>query len=222
VPSLFRRKPADLPAGRSADLPAGGSAERASTDPAEEAADGAARRGHTPSKRELGKATPKRRDPRTPRATEPPPATRREAARRMRMRERAEREERRKGMLAGDERYLLPRDRGPEKALARDVVDSRRTIGTWFFGFTIVLWFTTFAILPAQVRLTVNALWGLIGLATVLDVVLICRRIKALVIERFPKTQLRMRSLYWYAGLRALTFRGMRMPRARVKPGATV
>ena len=37
-------------------------------------------------------------------------------------------------MRAGDERYLLARDRGPERALVRDIVDSRRTVGTCFFG----------------------------------------------------------------------------------------
>ena len=32
------------------------------------------------------------------------------------------------GMKRGDERFLTARDRGPERALARDVVDSRRAV----------------------------------------------------------------------------------------------
>ena len=37
----------------------------------------------------------------------------------------------------GDERYLLARDRGPERALVRNIVDSRRTVGTWFLNWPI-------------------------------------------------------------------------------------
>src|SRR5262249_22641460 len=58
----------------------------------------------------------------------PPPRTQREAAARMRgtkEERRAEAAQRRERMLAGDERYLSSRDRGPVRAYVRDLVDSR-------------------------------------------------------------------------------------------------
>ena len=57
----------------------------------------------------------------------------------MRERQRQERAEASAGMRAGDERYLLARDRGPERALVRNIVDSRRTVGTWFFAGALIV-----------------------------------------------------------------------------------
>src|SRR5207248_11521344 len=105
-------------------------------------------KGYTPSKRELGKTTPKRPSGQA-RRVEPAPANRKEAAKRIRERQRTERAEQRAAMMAGDERYLLPRDKGPERALARDVVDSRRTVGSRFFGAALVVFIGSRVRIPA-------------------------------------------------------------------------
>lgn len=207
MPSLFRRKTTEL-------IP-----DELDTVTAERAP--ARSRGYTPSKRELGKVTP-RRPSSQPRKAEAPPKDKREATRWRRERARAQRAEQRAGMLAGDERYLLPRDRGPERALTRDVVDSRRTIGTWFFGGALVVLIGSSAAMPPVVQLASNVLWVLLAAATVLDSVLICRRVRQLVRSRYPRTEQRMGSLYSYAVMRALTFRRMRMPKPRVALGASI
>lgn len=138
----------------------------------------------------------------------------------MRERERAARAEQRVGMMSGDERYLLPRDKGPERALVRDIVDSRRTAGTWFFSFAfLLLVISSVKILPGQFVLTANLVWLLLGLGVVFDSIMICRKINKLVAERFPKTQVRMTSLYLYAIMRSLSYRRFRMPKPRVKIG---
>jgi hypothetical protein len=207
VPSLFRRKPAD------ADPGAGSEVSAEALEPTTSA------KGHTEKK---GRATPKRRDT-TRRTVEPPAANRREAAKRLREKQRAARLEARKGMLEGDERYLLARDRGPERALVRDIVDSRRTVGTFFFGVTFVVMLVGFnrTFIP-QVYLAANLLFLLFAVGTVVDSVFICRQVRKLVRERFPKTQQRMGSLYFYAVMRAISFRFIRNPKPRVKPGAQV
>lgn len=176
-----------------------------------------ASKGYTPSKRELGKVTPKRRET-TKRTVEPPPANRREAFRRMREKDKAERLERREAMMAGDERYLLARDRGPERALVRDIVDSRHTIGTWFFGGAMVVLIGSSLPQP-QIRMASNLLWALLAIATVLDSVLLGRQVRKLVPERFPDSQLSLPRLYLYAAMRGVTFRRMRVPRPRIKIG---
>jgi hypothetical protein len=207
VPSLFRRKPAGV-----------------QVEPVvEEPADTAARpKGYTPSKRELGKTTPKRRT--GGRVVEPPPANRREAVKRMREKQRAERAEQRAGMMAGDERYLLPRDRGPERGLTRDIVDSRRTLGTWFFSFAILLFVGTTVArsLPPVVLLSLNAIWAALGLAVIFDSFLICRTAKRLIRERYPKSTQRIGALYVYAVMRGVTYRRMRIPKPRVKIGEEI
>jgi hypothetical protein len=42
-------------------------------------------------------------------------------------------------MLAGDEKYLLPRDRGPVKAYVRDVVDARRNLLGLFMPLAVLV-----------------------------------------------------------------------------------
>ncbi len=214
MPSLFRRRSADLveDAVDSAD----------STDSAEETAeDGRPTKGYTPSKRELGLVTPKRSSGQRRRGAEPPPANRREAARRMRERQREQRTESMEGMRRGDERYLLARDRGPERALVRNIVDSRRNAGTWFFGGALIVLVGS-SVREPLIQLVSNLLWAFLALAVVADAVLISRRIKKLVRERFPDTTQRMRSLYTYGIMRSITFRRMRMPKPQVDIGETI
>lgn len=174
-------------------------------------------RSYTPRK---GKATPKRTVAQRRRA-EPPPSNRREALKRSREKSREDRRESYEGMKAGDERYLLPRDKGPERALVRDIVDSRRNAGTWFFGGAFIL-LALSMVRDARAVMAANLIWYLLALAVVIDTVLISRKVKKVVSERFPKTNEKMRSLYFYAFTRSIMFRRLRMPRPRVKVGESI
>lgn len=206
VPSLFRRKSTDT----------------VESSPAEETTEAARPKGYTPSKKELGVQTPKRTSNNRRRVIEPAPANRREAYKRMREKQKAERREAAAGMRAGDERYLLARDRGPERLLVRNIVDSRRTVGTWFFGGALVVLIGSSAAMPPIVRFVSNMLWAALALGVVIDSVVISRKVKRLIRERFPKTDQRMGSLYLYAITRSITFRRMRMPKPKVEIGDAV
>ncbi len=59
-------------------------------------------------------------------------------------------------------------------------------------------------------------------MGVVIDSVLISRKIKKLVLARFPQTTQRMGSLYLYAIMRAITFRKLRTPEPRVAIGDQV
>jgi hypothetical protein len=122
-------------------------------------------------------------------------------------------------MRRGDERYMLPRDKGPERALVRDIVDRRRTVGTWFFGGALVVIIGSSAAMPPVIRLAANLLWVALAVALVADAFLIARKVKKMVRERYPKTGQRMGSLYIYAIMRSITFRRMRVPKPRVALG---
>jgi len=101
------------------------------------------------------------------------------------------------------------------------VVDSRRTVGSWFFGAALVVFIGSSVRIPA-VQFGFTLLWAVLALAVVVDSVFISRKIARLVRERYPKTTQRMGSLYLYASMRALTFRGLRVPKPRVKVGDKV
>jgi hypothetical protein len=237
VPSLFRRRPADVVEKPGADQPSAdelthehapgddGSVE--SVGPGEDAeADGPRPRGYTPSKRELGRTTPKRpsahvRRPGTTPAARSRKQMTKEERRELREARRARRREVSDGMRRGDPRYLPARDQGPEKAIARDVVDSRRTVGTWFFGAALVILLASSTAVPVLVT-AANALFLTLTLALSVDAVLLCRKIKWLVRERHPDSTQRMGGLYFYAVVRSLTFRRLRIPLPRKKFGDSV
>ncbi|MGI5237065.1 DUF3043 domain-containing protein [Dactylosporangium sp. CA-139066] len=209
MPSLFRRK----------------SEEPAASVEAPEPEPAAATKGYTPSKRDLGQTTPKRVIAGR-RIAEPPAADRREAAKRLREKQRQERLEAREGMANGEERFLLARDKGPVRKLVRDIVDSRRTIGTWFFGTTFLIMilglFGGNRALNTAVYQAANALFLLMVVATLIDSYMISRTVKRLVKERFPNAPDKMSSLYLYATMRAISFRFIRNPKPQVKPGQKI
>lgn len=202
---LFRRKSADV-----ATAPA--EQEVTVTEPRP--------KGYTPSKKELGVVTPKR-TAQGRRVQDPAPANRKEAYKQLRERQRAERAEASEGMRNGDERYLLARDRGPERSLVRDLVDSRRTAGSYFIGGAVVVLIGSSIAIPA-VQIASNILWAGLALAVLVDSIFISRRIKKQITTRFPGTAQKMGSLYFYGIMRGLTFRRMRVPKPKVELGATV
>lgn len=211
MPSLFRRRTADLVEDSTAPV---AEPERSQVP--------ARPRNYTPSKKDLGVVTPKRGGAQRRTAAETAPANRREALKRNRERQRAERAEAAAGMRAGDERYLLARDKGPERALVRDIVDTRHSVGTWFFGGALIVLVGSNGAMPPIVRTVSNMLWAFLAIAMIVDSVLISRRVRRLVTERFPKTGQKMTSLYLYGIMRAITFRRMRVPKPRLKPSQSL
>jgi hypothetical protein len=217
VAALFRRKSAVV--------------EEPVTEPAEESTPTEAQnppKGYTPSKKERGIVTPKRPSTRVrrPDVVNQPPRSRKDMTKEERQALREERRRRRQeiteGMRRGDDRYLTARDRGPERALARDVVDRRRTVGTWFFGGALLVLFASSPSMPEPVRLAGNVMWALLAVGVIIDCVLLCRKLKKLIRERFPDTKERMGSLYLYVVMRSITFRRMRMPAPRVQIGEAI
>jgi hypothetical protein len=196
---MFRRKPADVAV-----------EEPVVDEPAEQSLP----RGYTPKK---GEATPKRVIAGR-RMVEAAPADRKEALRRSRDKDRETRAQQREGMMNGDPRYLMARDRGPVRALARDVVDSRFNIGTWFIVALFVILVGSTRAMPSAVQAGANLLFLFMVLAFVVDAVFLCRKIRKLAGERLPKETV-SRGVYGYAIMRTLSFRRLRVPKPRVKVG---
>jgi hypothetical protein len=131
---------------------------------------------------------------------------------------RAERSRIAEGQWKGDplfDKYHLPRDRGPEKLLVRDIVDSRWSVGQYYmFGAFGILILST----SGSVQLQSYLFIALIALTAVivLESVFLTRRVSRIVFKRYPKTEQRKGGLYWYAIQRSIMPRSMRNPRARM------
>ena len=182
-----------------------------------------------------GRPTPKRRDAEARRRgpVAPAPMTAKEArARRKANRgtkeERkaaaAERkalsQDRRARMLAGEDAYLLPRDRGPVRAFVRDIVDSRRSLVGLFMPLALVLILTLF--LSPELQSIVTLAMLIMMLFMLAEGIWVGRMINNRVRERFPETSDGGMKLGWYAFVRASQIRKMRAPKPRVAPGEAV
>ncbi len=167
-----------------------------------------------------GRPTPKRQRAAPP---PPPPMSRKEAYARMRARSREERTEARAGMREGDDRYAMARDRGPVRRLVRDVVDARRNAGPYFFGTAlIIVVVTSIPGLPPEIAFAVSYLWLVLIGVLIFDSFLLSRAIGRAINERFPDESESLRRHKFYGIMRAVTFRRLRNPKARVKIGHTI
>ena len=188
---------------------------------------------YTPGK---GKPTPKRREQQARRRgpVAPPPTTRAEArARRKELKatetkvdrkqrnaeRREQRLEQRERMMAGDERYLMPRDKGPVRKFTRDIVDSRRNFAGLFMPFAIVLIVVMF--IPNLAYLSTPVLLVFV-IFMAIDAVILGRLVNRKVRERFPDSSDGGFKLGWYAFTRAMQMRKMRAPSPQVSPGDEV
>jgi DUF3043 family protein len=165
-----------------------------------------------------GRPTPKRRDSeRRNRQPITAPRTRKEAYRLERERNAGNRQKGRAAMARGDERYLLKRDKGPVRKLARDFVDSRRTFGEFFMYLTILVLIAS-TLGPLNVRLYLQQ-FGLPVLLVLIigESVWLSTRVKKLARERFPDEA--TQGVGMYAITRSMQIRRLRMPKPQLKPG---
>ena len=129
--------------------------------------------------------------------------------------------ERRERMAAGDERYLLPRDRGPVKAYIRDVVDSRPHLMGLFMPLAgLVLISALFPVLAVQQYMSLFTM--IVLLVMIVEGVLLGISTTRKVRAKFPNEQIRGLSIGWYAFTRASQLRRLRIPKPRVQRGANV
>lgn len=170
-----------------------------------------------------GKPTPSRREAegRKRGPAPPPPRTQREAATRMRG-SKAERRtaaaQRRERMMAGDEKYLLPRDRGPVKAYVRDLVDSRRHLAGAFMPLALLV--IVVILVPSPVVQSYVSLVSMAMLvAIIIEGVFLGRIVNRRVRERFPNATASGASLGFYAMTRATQLRRLRVPKPRLNRG---
>jgi hypothetical protein len=167
----------------------------------------------TPSRRE---AEGRKRGP-----APPPPRTQREALRRMRGSKAQRRNaaaQRRERMLAGDEKYLPPRDQGPVKAYVRDLVDSRRHLAGAFIPLALLV-IVVVLVLPLAVQQYASLVSMVMLFAIIIEGVLLGRTVKRRVRERFPNASESGASLGFYAMTRATQLRRLRVPKPRVACG---
>jgi hypothetical protein len=228
VPALFKRKSAD-----EAETAPTAAEPTASTEVT--ASEAANRR----AVRDKNAPTPKRQAVKKKRPPKNPPLTHKEAREQAKSQQgpkpdkdarraaAAERREERQRIAEGQDRgdpafdqYHMPRDKGPERLLVRDIVDARRNVGQYFFLIAIIIMLGSGVESPLVQQVSLIA-WVLVLIAFVVDSILLCRKVMRIVKQRYPKHAQRKAGLCWYAISRSIMFRKLRMPRPRpgIEPG---
>jgi hypothetical protein len=131
---------------------------------------------------------------------------------------RADMSERREKMMAGDDAYLLPRDKGPVRRYVRDIVDSRRSVLGLFLPAALALVFVMMSA-PMQIQRLLSPAMLVLVLIMAVSGLLVGRRVNKMVDEKFPDNVERGWKLGLYAASRASQLRRMRAPRPQVKRG---
>lgn len=133
---------------------------------------------------------------------------------------REERLRAREGMARGEEKYLPARDRGPQRAFIRDFIDSRFTAGELVMP-TLFLVIIVSAIDSYVVQLTtLVAMWVLFILVGANATILGRKATKELA-AKYGADKLEP-GLRWYAAMRSIQMRPMRLPKPRVKRGQKI
>jgi hypothetical protein len=169
-----------------------------------------------------GRPTPKRRDARKQRR-QALPANRKDASKLRRERAREQRTLQRQALLSGDERHLPARDAGPAKRLARDLVDTRFTLGQVFFGLIFVVFALSIGLSNVHGKAAkdagaaVNFASIVVLIVVFVDSVRVGKAARKAVVDKYgAKDAL---GITGYAMIRAMQPRRMRRPPPKLRRG---
>ena len=126
-----------------------------------------------------------------------------------------EREKQRIGMANGVEKYLPMRDRGVQRRYVRDYIDARTSIGEFLIPVMVIVLIAT--VLPQpEVQVGAFGLLWFFFIAAVIDTVIVGFIIKRKLAAKYGADKVEG-GLRWYAAMRMLQLRVMRLPKPQVK-----
>ena len=163
-----------------------------------------------------GRATPTRKEKEAANKRPLVSSDRTQARKDARAQMQLQRERARVGMANGDEKFLPVRDRGPQKRYVRDYVDARFSVGELLIPLMFGVIILTFFPQPEVQTIGLVALWAFFAVA-VIDVVVLGFILRRKLADKFGAD--RVEKVRWYAAMRALQLRLMRLPKPQVKRG---
>ena len=128
-----------------------------------------------------------------------------------------ERERARLGLANGEERFLPLRDKGPQKKWVRDYVDARWNFGEFLIPIMFAVSIATFLPSLAAQFIAIVVLWAFF-LVTIIDAFIVGAGVRKGLRAKYGEDKVQ-NGVRWYAAMRALQMRGLRLPKAQVKRG---
>ena len=147
------------------------------------------------------------------------PADRKAATQQSRQRERTERIRKSEALQRGESWALPPKDRGPVRALARDVVDARRGIGEYYMVMVVLL--VVLLVIPGSgTKLVADGFVLFLLVVILIEGWFVGNKVKRMAEQRFPGES--TRGVMMYTTMRGISLRRMRIPKPRVERGDKV
>lgn len=161
-----------------------------------------------------GRPTPTRRE-REKANLRPLVPTGKEARRAQRDRVQEQRNRARVGLANGEEKFLPARDKGAQRKYVRDYIDARWSVGEAMIPIMVIILILT--AVPAVAAASLLIIWAYV-LFAVVDCFFVGRRITKKLSEKYGADNVE-RGLKWYAAMRSLQLKIMRLPKPQVKRG---
>ena len=120
----------------------------------------------------------------------------------------------RAGMKAGDERYLMDRDKGPVRRFVRDYVDVRISFMQYLLPVLVVIMVMQLSQVPSLVGAS-QTLWAVSIVLLLADALMLILRLSRELRTRFPDGE--TKGWHFYAFMRAIQIRPLRLPKPRLK-----
>ncbi|SJM65586.1 DUF3043 domain-containing protein [Gulosibacter sp. 10] len=159
--------------------------------------------------------TPRRRDAQAANFRPLVPEDRKEARRQAQARTRMQQAEAREGMARGDDRYLRPNERGPQKRFLRDYIDSRFTLGELLIPLMFLVIIATFFPTTYAAIWAMAFIWSFLAVC-IIEGIVYGRIVRKRVAEVVGQDRVEKGFILGAVG-RSMQMRFMRMPKPQVK-----
>jgi hypothetical protein len=159
--------------------------------------------------------TPTRKEQEAARKRPLVPTDRKLAARQSRTQQQESRERARAGMAAGEEKYLPMRDKGPQKKYIRDYIDARFSLGEVLLPLLVLVIIATF--IEAIAVYVFIATYALIA-TLIIEGLIVGFMLRKKLAAKFGEGKVE-RGVVWYALMRMVQMRVLRLPKPQVKRG---
>jgi Protein of unknown function (DUF3043) len=147
------------------------------------------------------------------------PTDRKTALKQSRAAEQRERARKNAALQRGEEWALPAKDRGPVRALARDIVDARHGLSEWYLIAVVPIFILIF-FPSSSVKLIADILVLCVLIVVGSEGYFVGRKVQRLAQERYPGQS--TRGIKVYAAMRGTQMRRLRMPKPRVDRGDQV
>jgi len=129
-----------------------------------------------------------------------------------RLKQREDRIKSRAAMMAGDEKYLLGRDRGPQRKIAREIIDGRYTLIEGLMPLMVMFLLVT-SVTTAAVNniITVVMLMALVVVS--IEATILHRMISSLIKDRLGAETSIQKGTWFYVFTRGMQPRPLRIPK---------